>query len=182
MKRFNKHELSEWLLHKLYVDELKSISEVSREISVPLSTVRFWLIEFGLLRTKADAIRLAAKQGKVGNKLRGRTRIFTPEWKENIGIARRRLASENARGITKKPNGYIEHTTGENKGRSVHRSLMESAIGRRLANDEVVHHIDHNRSNNVIENLQLMKRSEHASLHAIENNRHRERNMYGQFK
>jgi len=34
--------------------------------------------------------------------------------------------------------------------------------------EEVVHHIDHNRSNNELNNLQLMTRSEHTRLHRLE--------------
>ena len=182
MARFNKHSLSEELLKSLYVDELKSIKEISREISVPLSTVRFWLIEYGLLRSKADAIRLAKKQGKFSSPTNGQKRVFTEQWKENIATARRRIMAGKAKGVSKKPNGYLEHTTGENKGRSVHVALMENVIGRRILREEVVHHIDHNRSNNALENLQLMTRAKHASLHAKENINRRERNANGQLK
>ena len=182
MAQFNKHSLSEELLKSLYVDELKSITDISREISVPLSTVRFWLVEYGLLRSKADAMRIAKKQGKFSSPLKGKNRVFTAQWKENISSARRRLMAGKAKGISKKPNGYLEHTTGDNKGRSVHVVLMEQAIGRRLLREEVVHHIDHDRSNNVLENLKLMTRAQHASLHAKEINPTRERNVNGQFK
>ena len=47
-----------------------------------------------------------------------------------------------------------------------HRLIMENNIGRKLTFNEVVHHIDGNKSNNKIENLQLMSRSEHARLHS----------------
>ena len=52
-------------------------------------------------------------------------------------------------------NGYIyEHTL-----------VMEEALGRPLAKDEVVHHINRDRTDNRIENLRLMSRSEHSALH-----------------
>lgn len=52
-------------------------------------------------------------------------------------------------------------------GKSVpeHRYIMEQHIGRKLKHDEQVHHIDGNRLNNTIENLQIMTRAEHARLH-----------------
>ena len=49
-----------------------------------------------------------------------------------------------------------------------HHYVMEKHIGRYLNNDEVVHHINHIRSDNRIENLQLMTFKEHAALHMKE--------------
>lgn len=46
-----------------------------------------------------------------------------------------------------------------------HRWVMERHIGRLLNDDEVVHHIDENRFNNDLSNLQLMTRREHTKLH-----------------
>lgn len=50
-------------------------------------------------------------------------------------------------------------------GRHIHRTIMEEHIGRRLLSSEIVHHIDGNAHNNSIENLKLMSRAEHMSLH-----------------
>lgn len=49
-----------------------------------------------------------------------------------------------------------------------HRYLMELQIGRKLTRDEVVHHINGDKLDNSIENLQLMTRSEHALHHMPE--------------
>lgn len=50
----------------------------------------------------------------------------------------------------------------------VHRYLMEKSLGRKLTKDEVVHHIDGNKFNNDISNLQVMSVSEHCKLHSKE--------------
>lgn len=47
----------------------------------------------------------------------------------------------------------------------LHRVLMENKIGRLLRPDEDVHHADGNKTNNVIENLELLERAEHARRH-----------------
>lgn len=49
-----------------------------------------------------------------------------------------------------------------------HHHVMCNHIGRRLNSDECVHHIDRDKTNNDLSNLQLMTYAEHAKLHAIE--------------
>lgn len=51
-------------------------------------------------------------------------------------------------------------------GRHEHRRVMELHMGRALSSNEIVHHIDHDKHNNKIENLELTTRAEHASHHA----------------
>jgi hypothetical protein len=46
-----------------------------------------------------------------------------------------------------------------------HRLIMEEHIGRFLLNEEIVHHIDENRQNNEISNLQLINRDQHMKIH-----------------
>jgi len=47
----------------------------------------------------------------------------------------------------------------------IHRLIMENHLNRYLLPDEVVHHIDENTHNNTIENLQVLDKREHNSLH-----------------
>lgn len=50
-------------------------------------------------------------------------------------------------------------------GRHQHRVVMERILGRKLNDDEIVHHIDENKKNNNPKNLQVMTQSQHARLH-----------------
>lgn len=49
-----------------------------------------------------------------------------------------------------------------------HHYVMSQHIGRGIAPDEVVHHINGIKTDNRIENLQLMSKSEHSKLHSAE--------------
>lgn len=46
-----------------------------------------------------------------------------------------------------------------------HVVIAEESIGRHLRDDEVVHHLDFNRSNNRSSNLLVLPKSQHAKLH-----------------
>lgn len=52
-----------------------------------------------------------------------------------------------------------------NSGKLLHRLIWEDFWGCEIPKGYVIHHRDHNPLNNCIMNLQLMKRSEHISLH-----------------
>ncbi len=49
---------------------------------------------------------------------------------------------------------------------SLHRLLYESHINRKLKKTEIIHHIDGNKYNNNIDNLQLLTQGEHNFIHA----------------
>jgi len=71
-------------------------------------------------------------------------------------------------GIALTTQGYYKYSAGENAGRNVHTVLIEQKIGRRITNQEVVHHINHVKTDNRIENLRLMTRAEHMRHHLHE--------------
>ncbi len=144
-----------------------SIPEVSQKTGIPLSTVRFRLKALGILRSRGEGVRVAASKGKLGPMKGQKRQPFSQSWKDNIKAGRLAWCEKHAKGTCHKPSGYIEYTRGPNKGKLEHVALMEARLGRKLLADEVVHHIDENRSNNAINNLALMTRSAHSRHHQI---------------
>lgn len=62
--------------------------------------------------------------------------------------------------------GHLRITIGINKGRYIHRVIMENYLGRKLNNKEIVHHLNGNPEDNRIENLALCKDvAEHMKYH-----------------
>lgn len=64
--------------------------------------------------------------------------------------------------------GYlVKYIDGYNKkgNAKLHRLIVEENIGRKLKPNEIIHHIDGNKLNNNINNLQIMTTSEHSRLH-----------------
>lgn len=52
-----------------------------------------------------------------------------------------------------------------------HRIIMENHLGRILNCNEIVHHVNHDKKDNRIENLEVMTDKEHATLHSTEQSR-----------
>lgn len=53
----------------------------------------------------------------------------------------------------------------DGKWKEEHRAIMEKHIGRKLKKTEVVHHVNHDKHDNRLENLQVMTIAKHVSHH-----------------
>lgn len=152
-------------LIELYVNKGMPCSEVAKHLSISRFKVWFWLKQYCVERRGVVESRVLSVKNGYREPLKGRTRGPMPaETKallKSIGLER----NKHTPGYRKTSNGYYEYTRGDNKGRVVHDVIMESVIGRPLRHDEVVHHINGIRTDNRIENLELMTRAEHTSLH-----------------
>ena len=96
-------------------------------------------------------------------------KIFYTTRRKTCGVECGRVfRSSNWEHKAYKENGYIvEYQKGYNKKSNVkqHRKIIEEKLGRRLLTSEVIHHINGDKTDNRLENLAVMSRSEHSSLH-----------------
>lgn len=68
-------------------------------------------------------------------------------------------------GKSKTWNGYSLIRISKGYYRREHRVIMEEHLGRKLTPEEMIHHINGIKTDNRIENLQILTKSEHAKLH-----------------
>lgn len=70
----------------------------------------------------------------------------------------------------KEDTGYYRIATNWREDRPnsyrLHRAIMEDSLGRPLKRNEVIHHIDGDKENNDIENLEVLDNRKHSSYHA----------------
>ena len=62
-----------------------------------------------------------------------------------------------------------------------HVRIMELHIGRRIHDGEVVHHKDHDLTNNALGNLELLTASDHSRQHRAADTHLRKRDLIGRF-
>lgn len=154
----------------------KSIPQLADTFNVPRSRVRLIVVAAGVTRSHKEASKLVDWQ-KV--RPSGYTRPpFTAEHCAKIAASKR--GKRKPESIREK-RGYLYYSGGPNSGKPVHRCVMEAFIGRPLRKDEDVHHKDGNPRNNDLSNLEIVTRSEHARIHAIERNPHRMRDAQGRY-
>lgn len=155
-------------LAKMYVDSRMTLTQIAELFNSSAATVSAHLQRHGI------KVRGCGEYPRTDAQLENIKRAQKARWpdgaKPKTGKPKRdpahRFISSSGYVLCKSP----EHPRADVHGYvPEHTLIMEALIGRYLAEDEVVHHINRKRWDNAPENLQLMKKGEHHALHGREN-------------
>lgn len=174
-KKLNeKVENLEEYLRFSYVDCKKTMQQIADELDCTPAGVLYSLRKCGIETRAAsdyptsEKVRENCRQlghSRKGYKMPDDTKKRLSEAKKTHKMGSKKIRSHD---------GYVsiyypDYPSSTKEGRVLeHVYVMEQAIGRRLRPEECVHHINHIRTDNRLENLQLMTRSEHARMHSLE--------------
>lgn len=170
-------------IEKVYIQEERPMHECAEILGVSVGTIFNYIKKFGIeSRPKmTEKTKSKISEAKIGKSYRKGFRL-SEETKKKIGDANRgKLKNPSQYGghRKKRTDGYISvyspnHPMATKDGYVMeHILVMEKSIGRYINRDEVVHHKNHKRDDNRLENLELMTFKDHAKLHMKErwNNR-----------
>lgn len=159
---------------KLYVEDKKSMQDISKELGIAVGTVYNHLHKHGIKTrdiSEATKGKKLSEEHKKAISKRHKGKIVPKEVRQKIS------ESHKKGGVGHKKircDGYVsvyfpDHPKSSSDGYVMeHVLVMECLVGRWLKDDEVVHHKNGNRHDNKKENLQLMTKSEHMSFHMKE--------------
>ena len=170
-------------LERAYCIEKKTMAKIAEEMNCSPATVLVHLRRLGIQTRKLTDYPTTENQRAawvaIGKKSSGRK--LNEEQKMRISKANKgkRASDDYEFGGHEKTrkDGYVavycpDHPYASNSGYVMkHRLVVERELGIYIPENYVVHHINHDKSDNRIENLALMTKSAHASLHMIERKR-----------
>lgn len=169
-----KHNISESDLRRLYIDELKSSTEIGKKLGISSTHILRMLKSFGIhARSPSESKTIALNKPEVRMKM-SLARLGKPLSDSAKKKLSEMTGSRNAnyRGGMTLSNGYLYFTAstsnGEHAGKALHAVIAEWLYERKPLQGEHVHHIDGNKLNNHPENIVIMSDSDHGKIHAVE--------------
>lgn len=149
-----------------------SMKEIGNILNMATGKIHKYFHIYNIQTRKSGSDNVFAKiKISIANTGKSHSYVPTEETKKKISEAKKIKGIGHKK---KRKDGYIsiyfpDHPKSNKEGYIMeHDLIMECFIGRWLNDNEVVHHKNHIRNDNRIENLQLMTKQEHARLHMIE--------------
>ena len=169
--------ISEAVLIEEYVNKNKSMKQIAKEQKIAVGSVHKYIKMYGIeSRHMTEEIKKKISDAKKGKTYRKGFHL-SESHRHKLSQAKKGKffqTTEFGGHSKQRSDGYISiyfptHPHSSKDGYVMeHILIMEKAIGRLLEDDEVVHHRNHIRDDNRIENLQLMTFKEHARFHMKE--------------
>ena len=169
--------ISDEYLRIAYVAQRKTMRQIADEVGCSAATILHRLRKLGIKTRKLHDYPTTEKQRQAWAHIgkSGKGKFVSLETRQAISNARKgkRLRSDYDFGGHEKQrkDGYVyvyipDHPNATKEGYVMkHRLVMEQNIGGYIPQGYVVHHKNGKRNDNEIENLELMKFSEHAKYH-----------------
>lgn len=165
-------------LKKLYVEEERPINDCAEFLGVSVGAVFNYLkrYEISTRKTLTDKSRLKMSESQKRRPHRSGFKM-SEETKRKLAqanLGKYKKPTEFGGHKKKRTDGYItiycpKHPFATKDGYVMeHILIMERAIGRYITREEVVHHKNHIRTDNRLENLELMTFKAHSGLHMKE--------------
>lgn len=161
-------------LNNLYWNKGMSCLQIGKLHGVVFQTVHSWMIRYGIDRRPYGTKGLKFSGRSLSKEHREKLRIWhtgrklSPEQKEKAVKNFIETWNNNRKdeGTIVKYHGAYLRIKLKNGWKYYHRWIVEKSIGRELKREEQVHHINFDSSDNRIENLVVLSRSEHLRLHS----------------
>ena len=161
------------LLIDLYVNKEMAMNKIASYLEVSVGKVFNYIKRYGIepRKTLTEAQRNAISNSNKGRPCARKGTHLSAETKLKLSEAHKLKGAGHKKA---RADGYIylyypSHPKSTKDGYiPEHHYVMEQSIGRYINKGEVVHHKNHIRDDNRIENLELMTFKEHASLHMKE--------------
>jgi len=143
-----------------------STGDLEKKYGINRTAIKEFLSKHGILRNRSDAAKVRYRNGNtnIENLIKAAktTNRFNPSKAQHKEDHWKWLPQGC---VVSTHNGKYQKIKINSKWIYLHIYIAETVLGRKLQNDEVVHHIDLDCGNNSPDNLLVMKRKEHMALH-----------------